>query len=46
MKDSVYINQRNKSLKRSSYTNKPVLIILIIAIVLIILLNLINTLFF
>lgn len=46
MKDSVYIEEKEKSYKASINANKPIVITLTIATILILLLNLISALFF
>lgn len=46
MKDSVYIEEKEKDYEVSASNKKPIVVILIVATVLILLLNLISTIFF
>ena len=46
MKDTVYIEEKEKEMSASETTKKPVVLVLTISIVLILLLNLINTIIF
>lgn len=46
MKDTVYIEEKEKSIDAPETTKKPVVLVLTISVVLILLLNLINTIIF
>lgn len=46
MKDSVYIEDKEKDYEATAYSKKPVAIAVIVSVVLILILNLINTMIF
>lgn len=46
MKDTVYIEEKDKEIQATETTKKPVVLVLAISVVLILLLNLINTIIF
>ncbi len=46
MKDTVYIEEKEKDIRTPETTKKPVVLVLTISIILILLLNLINTIIF